>query len=163
MNDQSVELLVQQLSRCEGKCLIVADENWANAGWHSVAHSGNASRTLFSNRYEIAESAKQAGIETCFNDFDFSVLEAASFDYILFRVSKERPVSHHIINQASALLKAEGQLLLSGEKMTVLKLIQTTPANYLVINASRRNRAIITLPASLNTLLAISCWTIKII
>ena len=116
MNDQSVELLVQQLSRCEGKCLIVADENWANAGWHSVAHSGNASRTLFSNRYEIAESAKQAGIETCFNDFDFSALEAASFDYILFRVSKERPVSHHIINQASALLKADGQLLLSGEK-----------------------------------------------
>jgi 16S rRNA (guanine1207-N2)-methyltransferase len=116
MNDQSVELLVQQLSRIQGKCLIVADENWAATSWHRVAHSGSSSRTLYSNRYEIAESAKQAGIETCFNDFDFSALEAASFDYILFRVSKERPVSHHIINQASALLVPEGKLLLSGEK-----------------------------------------------
>lgn len=116
MNDKSVELLVQQLSRIQGKCLIVADENWATATWHSVAGSGSSSRTLFSNRYEIAESAKQAGIETCFNDFDFSALEPGSFEYILFRVSKERPVSHHIINQASILLKSEGQLLLSGEK-----------------------------------------------
>jgi len=116
MNDQSVELLVQQLSGIHGKCLIVADENWATTSWHSVAHAGSASRTLFSNRYEIAQSAEQAGIETVFNDFDFSALAAGSFDSILFRVSKERPVSHHIINQASALLKAEGQLLLSGEK-----------------------------------------------
>ncbi len=116
MNDQSVELLAQQLSRTEGKCLIVADENWATASWNSVAYSGNSSRILFSNRYEIAQSAEQAGIETAFNDFDFSALAAGSFDSILFRVSKERPISHHIINQASALLKAEGQLLLSGEK-----------------------------------------------
>ena len=116
MNDQSVELLIQQLSRIQGKCLIIADENWAAASWQNIAHSGSSSRRLFSNRYEIAESAKQAGIETYFNDFDFSTLEPDTFDSILFRVSKERPVSHHIINQASALLKAEGQLLLSGEK-----------------------------------------------
>ena len=116
MNDQSVELLIQQLSRIQGKCLIIADENWAAASWQSVAHSGSASRTLFSNRHEIAQSAEQAGIETVFNDFDFSALAAGSFDSILFRVSKERPVSHHIINQASALLKDGGQLLLSGEK-----------------------------------------------
>jgi 16S rRNA (guanine1207-N2)-methyltransferase len=116
MNDQSVELLIQQLSHIQGKCLIVADENWAAAPWQSIAHSGNSSRCLFSNRYEIAERAKQADIETYFNDFDFSTLEPNTFDSILFRVSKERPVSHHIINQASSLLKAEGQLLLSGEK-----------------------------------------------
>ena len=35
MNDQSVELLVQQLSRIQGKCLIVADENWAQP--HGIA------------------------------------------------------------------------------------------------------------------------------
>jgi 16S rRNA (guanine1207-N2)-methyltransferase len=116
MNDQSVELLVQQLSKIQGKCLIVADENWADTSWNSVAHSGRSNRSLFSNRYEIAESAKLAGIETCFNDFDFSALEPASFDHILFRVCKERPVSHHIINQASVLLKPEGHLFLSGEK-----------------------------------------------
>ena len=116
MNDQSVELLVQQLSHTEGKCLIIADENWATASWNTVAHSGSSSRTLFSNRYEIALSATQAGIESHFNDFDFSALDPASFDSILFRVSKERPVSHYIINKASELLKPNGVLLLSGEK-----------------------------------------------
>lgn len=116
MNDQSVELLVQQLSRIQGTCLIVADENWATTSWNNVAQSGTASRILFSNRYEIALSATEAGIESHFNDFDFSTLEPASFDNILFRVSKERPVSHHIINQALTLLKPNGQLLLSGEK-----------------------------------------------
>jgi 16S rRNA (guanine1207-N2)-methyltransferase len=121
MDDQSVELLVQQLSHIQGKCLIVADENWAATSWHTIAHSGSSNRTLYSNRYEIAESARQADIETCFNDFDFSTLEAASFDHILFRVSKERPVSHHIINQASALLVTEGKLLLSGEKSDGVK------------------------------------------
>ena len=121
MNDQSVELLVQQLSRIQGKCLIVADENWATASWHSVAQSGSSTRTVFSNRFEIAKSAEQVGIDTYFNDFDFAALEPASFDYILFRVSKERPVSHHIINQASALLVPEGKLLLSGEKSDGVK------------------------------------------
>ena len=121
MGDQSVELLIQQLPQLSGKCLIVADENWASAAWFSVARAGNCQRTLISNRFEIAASAEQAGIETCFNDFDFSALEPASFDYLLFRVSKERPVSHHIINWALKLLTPQGKLLLSGEKSDGLK------------------------------------------
>lgn len=121
MSDQSVELLIQQLPQLSGKCLIVADENWASAAWFSVARSGSCQRTLFSNRFEIAASAEQAGIETCFNDFDFSALEHASFDYLLYRVSKERPVSHHIINWALKLLTPQGKLLLSGEKNDGLK------------------------------------------
>ena len=121
MSDQSVELLIQQLPQLRGKCLIVADENWASAAWLNVARSGSCQRILFSNRFEIAASAEQAGIETCFNDFDFSNLEPASFDYLLYRVSKERPVSHHIINSAFTLLASGGKLLLSGEKSDGLK------------------------------------------
>ena len=121
MSDPSVELLAQQLHDLEGKCLIVADENWDQAPWMTVAQSGNASRVLLSNRYEIALAAEQAGVPTQFSDFDFSDLEAASFDSILFRVSKERAVSHHIINQASVLLKRGGMLMLSGEKTDGVK------------------------------------------
>ena len=121
MSDPSVELLAQQLHDLEGKCLIVADENWDQAPWMTVAQSGSASRVLRSNRYEIALAAEQTGVPTQFSDFDFSDLEAASFDSILFRVSKERAVSHHIINQASVLLKRGGMLMLSGEKTDGVK------------------------------------------
>jgi len=116
MSDASVELLVQQLPDIRGNCLIIADENWGAAPWARVAHSGNATRQLVSNRFEIASAAEQAGVPTLFNDFDFSAQPAASVDAILFRISKERAVSHHIINQASTLLKPGALLILSGEK-----------------------------------------------
>jgi len=60
-------------------------------------------------------------VSTKFSDFNFSDLEAGSFDSVLFRVSKERAVSHHIINQASLLLKRGGVLMLSGEKTDGVK------------------------------------------
>jgi len=121
MSDPSVELLAQQLHDLQGKCLIVADENWDDAPWVYIAQSGSAKRILRSNRYEIAQAAAQAGVSTKFSDFDFSDLEAGSFDSVLFRVSKERAVSHHIINQASVLLKSGGTLMLSGEKTDGVK------------------------------------------
>ena len=121
MSDPSVELLVQQLGDIHGNCLIVADENWASANWSNVAHSGKSTRQLISNRFEIARAAEQAGVPTLFNDFDLLAQPAASLDAILFRVSKERAVSHHIINRASTLLKPGGLLLLSGEKTDGVK------------------------------------------
>ena len=130
MSDPSVALLAQQLHDLEGSCLIVADENWVDAPWMTIAQSGNAKRILRSNRYEIAQAATQAGLSTQFSDFDFNDLETASFDSILFRVSKERAVSHHVINQASVLLKRGGTLMLSGEKTDGVK-TYTSHANKL--------------------------------
>ena len=121
MSDPSVELLVQELATLQGHCLIIADENWQGVAWSSVAFSGTADRQLVSNRYEIALAAEQAGVPTAFTDFDFSNLTPASFDTVLFRVSKERAVSHHVINTASILLKAGGVLILSGEKTDGVK------------------------------------------
>ena len=57
MSDPSVALLAQQLHDLEGSCLIVADENWDDAPWMTIAQSGNAKRMLRSNRYEIAQGA----------------------------------------------------------------------------------------------------------
>ena len=42
--------------------------------------------------------------------------QRAALTAYYFAFPKSAQISHHIINQASALLKAEGQLLLSGEK-----------------------------------------------
>jgi 16S rRNA (guanine1207-N2)-methyltransferase len=114
--DRSVDLLLQQLRDLQGRCLIVADENWAGTHWAAVQSASQADIHLVSNRFDIARDAKAAGLACSFNDFDFSNLTSHSFDALLFRVSKERASSHHIINESAQLLAANGQLLLSGEK-----------------------------------------------
>ena len=119
--DRSVALLLQRLQSIGGNCLIVADENWANVNWQMVGSSEQRNTAVFSNRYDISQSAAAANIDIVFNDFDFSTLEPQSFDSLLFRVSKERASSHHVINQAAKLLKPNGQLLLTGEKNDGLK------------------------------------------
>jgi len=119
--DKSVALLVQQLAFIQGTCLIVADENWSQANWASLASNKQCSISLVSNRFDIARSANQAGLNCLFNDFDFSELTANSFDTVLYRLSKERASSHHIINQAGQLLKPGGKLWLSGEKNEGIK------------------------------------------
>jgi 16S rRNA (guanine1207-N2)-methyltransferase len=114
--DRSVDLLLQQLRDLQGRCLIVADENWVGTHWAAVLSASQADIHLVSNRFDIARDAKAAGLSCSFNDFEFCNLAAHSFESVLFRVSKERASSHHIINQSAQLLSAKGQLLLSGEK-----------------------------------------------
>lgn len=114
--DKSVALLLQQLSTLQGNCLLVADENWAQANWAQIGSILQGQIIIISNRFDIANSATAAGLNCHFNDFDFSHLAKHSFDAILYRVSKERASSHHIINQAAQLLKSGGKLWLSGEK-----------------------------------------------
>jgi 16S rRNA (guanine1207-N2)-methyltransferase len=115
VSDKSAALLLQKLGSLQGNCLVVADENWAQTHWGNIANP-KCTITVVSNRYDIASSASATGLDCQFNDFDFSALADHSFDALLYRVSKERASSHHIINQAGALLKPGGRLLLSGEK-----------------------------------------------
>ena len=119
--DRSVDLLLQKLSQVNGNALLVADENWHQTNWSSVAHAATGDIKLLSNRLDIARSAAAAGITSHFNDFDFSEFAPNDFDVIAFRISKERASSHHVINQAAWLLKPEGQLMLSGEKNEGIK------------------------------------------
>jgi 16S rRNA (guanine1207-N2)-methyltransferase len=119
--DRSVDLLLQELSQIDGNLLLVADENWCQADWLSAISASAGEVTLISNRFDIARDAKAAGISSYFNDFDFSDFPPSHFDAMLFRISKERASSHHVINQASVLLKPEGGLLLSGEKNEGIK------------------------------------------
>lgn len=121
VTDRSVDLLLQELSQINGNVLLVADENWGQADWLSAINATTANVTLISNRFDIARDAKAAGILSYFNDFDFSDFLPSHFDALFFRISKERASSHHVINQAAALLKAEGKLLLSGEKNEGIK------------------------------------------
>ena len=116
VSDKSISLLLQHFMQCTGHWLIVADENWQASDWLTAGSHGKRTSTAISNRLEIARGAEAAGIDCQFNDFDFSAYSDNSFDGVLFRVSKERASSHHIINQSLKLLKPNGKLVLSGEK-----------------------------------------------
>lgn len=119
--DKSVTLLLQQMSKLPGNWLLVADENWYAVNWSAVLATQTDNRVVFSNRVDIAKAAQRAGLDSSFNDFDFSGLDGQSYDGLLYRVSKERATNHHIINSALHLLKPNATLLLGGEKNDGIK------------------------------------------
>ncbi|MGK2913393.1 MAG: class I SAM-dependent methyltransferase [Porticoccaceae bacterium] len=94
----------------EGDGLLVADENLGDADFAALPKTTVA----VSNRFDIARAAEQAGLATHFSDFDFKDFAPASFQRIGYRIAKEKPVAHHVINQARALLAVGGELLLTG-------------------------------------------------
>lgn len=83
------------------------------------------------NRADIAAHADRAGLTVLFNDFDFSALPAASFACIAYRISKEKAVTHHVINQSRRLLRQGGTLFLSGAKGEGLKTYARKAADYM--------------------------------
>ncbi len=76
---------------------------------------------LISNRWDIAHTAGTQGFASQFNDFDTHSLADNSQARIFYRVSKEKAVVHHVINQAWRLLQPGGELLLCGEKNQGIK------------------------------------------
>lgn len=71
---------------------------------------------LMTNRWDIAEHAKRLGFSAEFNDVDLNKLADNSIDHIFYRISKEKAVTHHLINQAQRVLKPLGVLWISGQK-----------------------------------------------
>jgi len=107
-------------------CLLVADENLIDIPFASL----DASVQVLSNRFDIARQAQLANCEYLFNDFDFSGFANASFKRIIYRVSKEKPVAHHIINNSLRLLNDNGELILLGAKNEGIKTYASKAANY---------------------------------
>ncbi len=119
--DKSIDLLINQLASATGHWLIVADENWSQAIWSTIPKSNQRTIRVITNRFDVAQAVKQAAIDCQFCDFDFSALNPASFDGVLYRVSKERATSHYVINQTVKILKPRASLVLAGEKNDGLK------------------------------------------
>jgi len=117
MTDLSFQLLQNALHQCEGNNLWLVDENIDLT--QSVSAPDNT--VAISNRYDIQQALLKKSVDCTFNDFDFSPIEDNSIDNIFFRVSKEKAVVHHIINQAARTLKTDGELYLSGYKNDGIK------------------------------------------
>ncbi|MDF2182311.1 methyltransferase [Neptuniibacter sp. CAU 1671] len=116
MSDPAFERLRPYLEQPQGQTLWVADENL-------LTTRINPSPLLkaITNRYDLAENLKRQDWSALYSDYDFSVHTDASFDRVIYRISKEKPVVHHLINQAFRALKPGGQLLLAGAKTEGIK------------------------------------------
>jgi 16S rRNA (guanine1207-N2)-methyltransferase len=68
------------------------------------------------NRYDVWQRFVQQDINAQFNDFVTEHLPPASVQRVYHRIAKEKPVVHHVINQAAHLLAPGGELWLAGAK-----------------------------------------------
>lgn len=117
MNDLPLNWITQELTALNAdknaRFLWCTDENALNT-LPTALHQEQL--LVLTNRWDVAEQAKARGFTTVFNDFDCSEISDNSLDKIFYRVSKEKPVVHHLLNQAWRCLKPGGQLLVAGYK-----------------------------------------------
>ncbi len=110
-----MDLCLQQLLPrlgSTGRRLWIADEQ-VDAAAAAVAPADICAIT---NRCDVQVLLQARGIDCALNDFDLDFFGSEPFDLIVFRVAKEKPVVHHVINTALQRLKPGGWLWLAGEK-----------------------------------------------
>lgn len=106
--------------------LWLADESARSSVQSIPPHS---SLRIISNRFDVTQSAQSSQLSATFSDFDFSDIPGNSIHKILYRLSKEKSVIHHIINEAFRLLLPGGELWISGYKNEGAKTIIAKTAN----------------------------------
>lgn len=116
MTDPLLTELWRQLHDLPGPHLVIADENCRDAPW-SLLPPGCR---VLSNRWDVAEQARRGACDSRFSDFDLSFWEEPP-RAIVYRVSKEKPLVHYVINEARRVLPVGGHLLLGGEKSEGIK------------------------------------------
>lgn len=95
------------------RLLWIADEN--SAVPHSVLQA-LPNTCVLTNRFDIYAPLNAISEHINLSDFDLSEYASLGITHIIYSVSKEKAVTHHIINQAYDLLPYQGQLYLCGAK-----------------------------------------------
>ncbi|UTW44475.1 class I SAM-dependent methyltransferase [bacterium SCSIO 12696] len=129
MTNPNFQQLLNELCQTNGPALLIVDENLPDAPFAALANS-NTNIRLLTNRYDIWQQAQAAGLSTHFNDFDTSIFQIGHFEKIVYRISKEKPVVHHLINSAFDLLAQGGELILGGEKNDGIKTYAKKAGSY---------------------------------
>lgn len=115
------QLISQQLLDClqrhdasvAGAGLWVCDENLAGLQLPAPV----SELAVLTNRYDVYLQLSALGWTVYFSDFDFSRWQQpAALERIYYRVSKEKAVVHHVINESLKSLRAGGELVLLGAK-----------------------------------------------
>lgn len=94
--------------------LWIADESLREQDL--VAASPRPGLDVLTNRCDLGARLNNIGHKTSVSDFDFSLLPSETYDDIVYRVSKERPLVHHCINESYKHLNVGGSLHLIGNK-----------------------------------------------
>jgi len=111
MTDTAFNLILPALKQTTGANLWIADENLLETRLSAATNT-----QAITNRLDLHQALQDQGWQSQFSDFDFAAIADQSLDRVIYRVSKEKPVVHHIINQACRILKTGGVLELAGEK-----------------------------------------------
>ncbi len=118
MTDAAFSLLYKEMKKKllthEENSLWIADENALTAA--SQLASSQQGMAALSNRVDVHDALKAAGFNSQFNDFNKDSFPSNSLRQIFYRVSKEKPVVHRVINLAFDWLKPGGELFICGEK-----------------------------------------------
>lgn len=112
--DPSLTRLIERIKEDSSQSgrLVIADEHWSET---SLKQLKGEELTVLTNRIDIFTSAKSLDLNAVISDFNLN--EAPKpIGNIYYRVSKEKPIVNHVINQALSLIRQDSHLILTGEK-----------------------------------------------
>ena len=113
--DLAINLLDAVAQQSQGPTLWLLDEQAPEADLNKLAlHTVR----FVSNRYDVYHHLQNLGADVVFSDFEIA---PSQYHTILYRISKEKAVVHHLINTAWRLLKPGGEFILSGTKNEGIK------------------------------------------
>ena len=137
MNNQSFELLFSVFPQITAKSLWVLDENPP-----VNCPVANDKIDVISNRVDVVEQMQQRGFNATFSDFSFDKHINTDYQFVFFRISKEKALAHHVINSAHQLLNPDGQLIISGAKQEGIKgYIDRSSKRYLHLETFKADKA----------------------
>lgn len=111
MTDPSLELLYRRIESDKAdKALLLADEHCLSEPTFKLP--------VVTNRVDVAQRFAAGGHQVVTGDFDLSGFAP---ECVYYRVSKEKPLVHYLLNEALARLPLGGRLVLTGEKGDGLK------------------------------------------
>ncbi|WP_372862755.1 methyltransferase [Spongiibacter sp.] len=116
MNDAPLQQLYRQLAQLDGPLWWFADEQ-VNDDLPALREDCQ----VFCNRCDTAAALREVGFAVSLGDFAVPQKLDVAPQAVVYRVSKERPLVHLLINAAMQALPVGGQLLLSGYKNDGLK------------------------------------------
>ena len=131
--DPALNLVLAQSRQHDDPLLIVADEQLAAL----ASPPTETGLRYLSNRADVATALRQHGAGVDLSDFDFSCYAVGHFDRVIYRISKEKAVVHHIINSAARILARGGALTLIGHKKEGLVSYSKNSAAYFGSEAHR--------------------------
>lgn len=119
MSDPAFRPLLAALTPAVADSLWVVDEQLDETLLALLRPQPNL--RVLTNRCDVFRDLQRRGFDIALSDFDFDSWPEGSLTRIIYRVSKEKAVVHHVINAAMTRLGVGGELWLSGAKSEGIK------------------------------------------